>query len=165
MAYHWTETTDAQGHKLAVLHLHPNRPLTTRGFAWFFGITACLAALPLMAVLGSPILWMLLPFVVATIAGTWIAIRRHAQGPQPHEVLTLARDKVHLHHQPSKGAALVWEGNPYWLRLELHAEGGPVPDYLTLTAMGRKVELGAFLAPSERQALKGEIESRLSALR
>ena len=165
MAYHWTDSTDAQGRPVAILHLRPNRTLSARGFVWFFAITACLAAMPLMAVLGSPVLWMLLPFIAATLGGTWLAIRHHAAGPTVEETLTLAPDAVHLHHQPPKGAAKVWEGNPYWLRLQIHPEGGPVPDYLTLSAMGRQVELGAFLAPAERQSLKAEIEARLTALR
>lgn len=165
MAYHWTDGVDAAGRPTFVLTLRPNRPLTARGFVWFFGITACLTAMPLLAVLGSPVLWMLLPFVALTFAGAWMAIRAHARGPQTQEVLTLTQDRIHLHHQPAKGAALEWEGNPYWLRMDLHAETGPVPDYLTLTTGGRKVELGAFLAPEERVAVKADIESRLTTLR
>ncbi|HEU0223312.1 MAG TPA: DUF2244 domain-containing protein [Paracoccaceae bacterium] len=42
---------------------------------------------------------------------------------------------------------------------------GKVENYLTLKAEGREIELGAFLAPEERVALKADIEAALAALR
>jgi hypothetical protein len=40
-----------------------------------------------------------------------------------------------------------------------------VPNYLTLKAEGREVELGAFLSEGERVALRGELADRLRARR
>jgi len=56
---------------------------------------------------------------------------------------------------------LDWEANPYWVRVALHAKGGPVPNYLTLSGGGREVELGAFLSPPERVELKSLLEREL----
>ncbi|MEO6298032.1 MAG: DUF2244 domain-containing protein, partial [Paracoccaceae bacterium] len=53
----------------AHLRLTPHRSLPKRGFVWFIGTTAVLFTVPLLAELGSPALWVLLPFLLAAIAG------------------------------------------------------------------------------------------------
>ena len=58
----------------------------------------------------------------------------------------------------------IWQANPYWVRVALRPNG-PVEDYLVLTDGRREVELGAFLSPEERVALKDDLERRLGALR
>ena len=58
------------------LRLWPHRSLTKGGFVWFIGATAALIALPLIALLGNPALWVLLPFLIAAIAAIWAALAR-----------------------------------------------------------------------------------------
>ena len=161
MPYQWmpdTATSETQ------LHLWPHRSLTAQGFVWFIGGTAALMALPLMSLLGSPVMLAILPFLLIVLALIWIALRRNLRDAQVIEVLTLRRDALHLTHH-AKGRAQVWEANPYWVRPVLHRKGGPVEDYLTLQGGPREVELGAFLTPEERQALHDELQAALAKLR
>ena len=58
----------------------------------------------------------------------------------------------------------IWRTNPYWVRVGLRGNG-PVEDYLVLTDGRREIELGAFLAPEERQTLRSELDRRLVAVR
>lgn len=154
-----------KGGDVAELVVWPHRSLPKRGFAGFILVTCALAVLPMLAVLGTPVLWGVLPFFVLAIGGVWLAIGRNYRDGALHEVLTLSRDGLTLRRIEARGRVRDWQAEPYWVRIELHESGGPVPQYLTLKGGGRVVELGAFLAPEERVSLAHELRRRLSALR
>ena len=154
MPYRWTETPSE-----TTLDLWPHQSMTPRGFIWFIGATAGLLALPLMALLGSPVVWVLMAFFLATLGGVWWALRANVAALQSREALTMAADRVHLAHVPARGPVLEWEANPHWVTVHLR-EDGPVEKYLTLRGNGREVELGSFLSPEEREGLFADI-SRL----
>ena len=161
MPYEWLPPEGGEDR----LHLWPHRSLDQRGFVWFVGLTAALFAVPLFGVLGSPVLWALLPFLLGTIWAIWFALRKNGRDRDIVEDLTLSRDLIQLVRHGPKGRRQDWQANPYWLRLTLHEAGGPVPNYLTLKAEGREVELGAFLSEDERIALRDELQTRLNSLR
>lgn len=146
------------------LHLWPHRSLTQRGFVGFVGLTAALIAAPLVASLGSPVLWALLPFLIGTIWAIWFALRKNGRDRDIVEELTLSSDRITLVRHGPKGRRQDWAANPYWLRITLHQTGGPVPNYLTLKGEGREVELGAFLAEEERIALRDELQEHIARL-
>lgn len=147
------------------LHLWPHRSLDQRGFVWFVGLTALLIAVPLLGILGSPVLWALLPFLLGAIWAIWFALRKNGRDRDIIEDLTLSPDRITLVRHGPRGRRQSWEANPYWVQAMLHETGGPVPNYLTLKGDGREVELGAFLSEDERVALRGDLASRLRALR
>jgi uncharacterized membrane protein len=161
MPYEWLPPKDGADR----LHLWPHRSLTQAGFVWFVGLTAALIAVPLIGILGSPVLWAMLPFLVGTIWAIWFALRKNGRDRDIVEDLTLSPDLITLVRHGPKGKRQDWQANPYWLRITLHETGGPVPNYLTLKADGREVELGAFLSEDERIALRSDLQSRLRALR
>ncbi|WP_374390963.1 DUF2244 domain-containing protein [Tabrizicola sp.] len=161
MPYEWLPPRDGEQR----LHLWPHRSLSQRGFVGFVGLTAALIALPLLAHLGSPVLWALLPFLLVTIWGIWFALRKNGRDRDIVEDLSLTPDRITLVRHGPKGQRQDWEANPYWLRVTLHETGGPVPNYLTLKGEGREVELGSFLSEEERVALRWELQDQLRALR
>jgi uncharacterized membrane protein len=147
------------------LHAWPHRSLTQRGFVWFLGLTAGLIVLPLLAILGSPVVWALLPFLLVTLAALWFALRKNGRDRDILEDLHLTRSMVTLtRHDPNRRRR-DWAANPHWLRVTLHETGGPVPNYLTLKGEGREVELGAFLSEDERIALYRDLLGRLPSFR
>jgi uncharacterized membrane protein len=160
MPYEWTpSTSDPQS-----LRLWPHRSLTNTGFVWFIGVTAALIAVPLVSLIGQPILWGFLPFVMGAVASIWWALQRNANDRQILEELHLARDTVSLVRKGPRGRVQKWQANPYWVRVTVHANRGPVPHYVTLSGNGREVEIGAFLSEAERQALATELREHLAAL-
>lgn len=161
MPYEWLPPKDGTNR----LHLWPHRSLTQAGFVWFVGLTAALIAVPLFGVIGSPVLWALLPFLLGTIWAIWFALRKNGRDRDIVEDLLLSPHKVTLVRHGPRGVRQDWEANPYWLRLTLHPTGGPVPSYLTMKAKGREVELGAFLSEDERIALKDDLQRRINELR
>lgn len=147
------------------LEVWPYRSLPKTGFAAFIAATAVFLTLPLLAVLGSPLLWGLLPFVAGTVWALWAALSRSYRAGAIREELILTPERATLTHSRAGKAPKLWEANPYWLRAELHPSGGPVADYLTLTGGPRAVEIGRGLTPEERRRLQREISDTLAALR
>ena len=147
------------------LHLWPYRSLPRRGMVWFIGITATLVSLPLLILVGSQLLWGIRPFICAAVAGVWWALERSYKDAEILEVLTLTATEATLTRTGPQGRRQDWQANPHWVRLTLHATSGPVPQYLTMKAGGREVELGAFLTPDERRVLAAEITEILRPLR
>lgn len=147
------------------LRLWPHRSLDERGFAVFIGATFALSLVPLTAVLGTVVLWVLLPFLMAALAMVWIALRTSAAQARLTETLTLEPGRVALERREPRGRVRRWEANPHWVRVTLHREGGPVENYVTLTGGGREVEIGAFLSPDERVRLRDELTRALARAR
>jgi uncharacterized membrane protein len=169
MPYTWVKESEAaapdasgavslrDGAPVAQLRLWPYRSLSPQGFVVFFGITALLVAVPLLSVIGSPVLWGVLPFFVVTLAALWWGIKRSWADKAVVEELRLWPDRVTLSRRGPRAKLALWEANPYWVQVRLHPKGGPVPDYVTLRGAGREVEIGAFLSEEERRALYGEL--------
>lgn len=162
MPYEWLPPAPDGARRL---HLWPHRSLSPRGFALTIAVAAGFAAVPLLAALGTPVLWGLLPFFALVIAGLWAGLRRSDRDGDVHEHLALAPDRVELTRTDPRRAARHWQANPHWVRPVLHPTGGPVPHYLTLQGGPREVEIGAFLSEAERISLKDELQAALARLR
>jgi len=142
--------SDAADAPLVEITLWPNRSLGAKGFVAFIGATFGMALLPLLAVIGASAFWVILAFMMTALAAIYYALHRNNLDGQLREVLQIHGDRITLSHIPCRGTALFWQANPFWVKLAIHADAGPVPDYLTLEGAGRTVALGAFLSPGER---------------
>jgi len=159
MPYNWTSSpTEPDAREL---HLWPHQSLQPKGFALFIGITFAMSLLPLVAVVGSVVLWGLLPFMLAALGAVWLALNRSRRNAQVIEVLTLSTERAHLMRRNPRGDVLEWDCNRYWAKPALHETAGPVPHYITLSGNGREVEIGAFLSEDERLALYDELSRAL----
>lgn len=150
-----------QDEPLAELHLWPYRSLPRRGFVNFVAITAALITLPLLAVLGTPVLWGLLPFVAGALGLMYLMLQRSYRDGELLEELTLWPDRVALVRHNPRGPRQEWQANPWWVRVSLHEKAGPVENYITLKGEGREVEIGAFLSPEERLELFADLQRHL----
>ncbi len=149
-----------------LLHLMPHISMGPVGFVRVIGLAAFFLALPLIGVLGTPILWGILPFMGLALWGLWAALSRNrADRSTLCEDLRLTRNEIALTRTTPKRAPQHWQANPYWVTVTLKAKGGPVENYLTLSGSGREVELGAFLSPDERVTLHDELSRALRHLR
>lgn len=161
MPYAWQPDAPDGARRLLIWR---HRSLTAHGFVWFMGATALLLVLPLVALTGSVVMWGLLPFALAALAGLWWAMQRQWRGGGSFEQVTLSTETLLVsRHDPGR-ATRQWQANPYWVRLKLRHDG-PVEDYLTLTDGQREIELGAFLSPGERRQLREDLSAALSDLR
>lgn len=143
------------------LSLWPYRSLLRRDFVLFMAATATLIALPLVSLLGTAVLWGLLPFLVLAVAGLWLAINASYKSGEVLEELSVNGDTAQLVRHEPKRPPQRWEANRHWISVCLHPTGGPVPNYITLRGGSREVELGAFLDEKERLALYDELKRAL----
>lgn len=166
MPYEWITPSDPAPRSAAVaeLHLWPYRSLLRRDFVVFIAATAALIVVPLFAVIGSPVLWGLLPFFIIAIAGIWYALHRSYRDGEILEELKIWPDKITLDHiHPRKGHHS-WEANPYWVQINFDPRHERIPNYLTLKGNDREVELGAFLSEDERAVLRDELEQKIRSV-
>ncbi|WP_323035835.1 DUF2244 domain-containing protein [Pararhodobacter sp.] len=145
----------------AQLRIWPHNALAPRGFVVVISMTAATLAMPLIAVLGSPVLWGLLPFAALALWGLWFALDRNYRDRRILEEMDLSRAQVTLKRFNPRGPVQTWHADPHWIALNITAKGGPVEQYLTLTGGGREVELGAFLMPDERVKLADDLRQLL----
>jgi len=161
MPYTLTRTDETH----ARLRAWPHNALNPRGFVMVIALTAATLAMPLIAVLGSSVLWGLLPFAGLALWGLWYGLDRNWKDRAILEEMTLDRQAVHLIRTNPRGPQQEWRADPHWVSLRLVPRGGPVENYLILAGGGREVELGAFLTPGERAQLHEELAALLMRLK
>ena len=157
MPYQWSPPADPEH----TLTLWPHQSLPPRGFALFIGVTFTMLLLPLVALLGTVLLWGLLPFLMLALAAIWFAIYRSRQQAQILEVLTLSHDTARLVRHTRSAPPQEWSCNRHWATPHIYKGEGPVPHYITLRGNGREVEIGAFLSEEERLTLYDELRQTL----
>lgn len=135
------------------LHLWPHQSLPPKGFVLFIGITGALVMLPLLPLLGTAVLWGLLPFMLIAVSSVWFAIHRNRRDAQILEILQLSDTQAHLTRHGPHGEIAEWTCNRHWCTVSKYDREGPVPHYVTLRGSGREVEIGSFLSEDERVAL------------
>ncbi|MCL6284356.1 DUF2244 domain-containing protein [Ruegeria sp. 2012CJ41-6] len=157
MPYRWTSSSETTSE----LRLWPHNSLPAKGFAATVLAIFALATVPLIMLLGSVLLWGLLPFVLLAVAGIWWALQANYRSRRILEILTLSDADARLVRHDPGGKVQEWHCNRHWARPALHPDDGPVPNYVTLKGAGREVEIGAFLSEDERKALYDDLRARL----
>ena len=158
MPYEWTTPPGAATQRM---RLWPHQSLPPRGFAAFVLTTFTLILIPTLPLLGTVLLWGLLPFVLLAVAAIYFALQTNHRNRQIEEVLTLAPETAHLSHTTPRGEVKEWQDNRYWTKVTKYENEGPVPHYVTLSGHGREVEIGAFLSEEERIALFEDLQRSL----
>ncbi|MEM8774353.1 MAG: DUF2244 domain-containing protein [Pseudomonadota bacterium] len=156
MPYRWNDELKDEG-KTRQLALWPHRSLPRWGFAAFILITVGMISLPLFSVLGTAVLWGMLPFLLIAVAAIWFALEASYKSGTLEEQLTIDPESVVLRRRNPRGPVQEWDCQSYWAKVQMHETGGPVPHYVTLQGKGREVEIGAFLSEDERKALYSEL--------
>ena len=163
MPYEWItpDDPDARSAPKVELHLWPYRSLLRKDFVQFMAGTAAIVLLPMLAVLGSPVLWGLLPFFVLTVGGIWYALQRNQRDGEILEELRIWPDRMTLDHIHPRQGVKSWAANPYWVQLKIDPHHERITNYITLKGADREVELGAFLSEEERAVLYDELDQKL----
>ncbi|MCT4554591.1 MAG: DUF2244 domain-containing protein [Pelagimonas sp.] len=160
MPYEWIKQPQANSTR-SELHLWPYNALPPKGFAAMILGFFTFACFPMFALLGTAVFWGMLPFMLGALGALYWALTKNGRDRQILEILEIAPDLTRLTRHNPKGAPQEWESNTYWIKLALHPDQGPVPNYVTLKGNGREVEIGAFLSEDERKELYTDLDTRL----
>ena len=140
------------------MELRPHRSLPPAGFAVVILLFFAFISIPLGALVGTVLLWGLLPFAMLAVAALWWGLRRSYRDGEILEVLEVDGHDLLLTRTDPDGSQKEWRCNLHWVRVTKHDKGGPVPQYVTLTGNGREVEVGAFLSEDERPELFSDLQ-------
>jgi uncharacterized membrane protein len=144
--------------------LWPHRSLSPAGFRAVLGGAAAAFALPVVALAGTKAIWVMAPLAAFHVWLLGWFFRRSYRDAELTETVRLWPDLIAVERREPSGRVLSWAANPYWVRVALRPEGR-VENYLTLSGGGREIELGAFLAPWERESLGRDLEAALARAR
>ncbi len=108
MPYEWQKQTNGTH-----LVLWPHRSLPRRGFAAIILATFAMFTLPLYPLLGSVVLWGLLPFLLIALAGLWWGLERSYHSARMREDLVIEENDVFLTRTNPKGDIQNWQCNRY----------------------------------------------------
>ena len=147
------------------LTIWPNRSMPAHGFRKIMIFTAGMLVLPLLPLLGTPVAIGLIPFLIAPLFLLWFFISKNYRDGKMREELHLWPDLISVTRFDPVGRKVAeWQANPFWVRTELYKEGR-IENYLTLKGAGREIELGAFLSPEERVALRDDVDRAIASVR
>ncbi|NIY72132.1 DUF2244 domain-containing protein [Marivivens donghaensis] len=165
MPYEWIAKPEGDDAPVAELHLWPYRSLPKSGFVWFVGGTIAFLSVPLIAMIGTQVLWGLLPFIMLVMWALWSALQRSYKDGEVLEELKIWPDRMTLDRHNPRSRKQSWEATPYGVQITRHEKNGPVEEYLTMKGSNREVEIGSFLSVEERRALYPELLGALSKVR
>ncbi len=143
--------------------LEPHRSLSARGFVLLMGAVAAVAfcAGLAFALAGA---WPVFGFLGLDAVLIYAAFKANYRSARMYETLRLTESTLTVERVGPGRRRQSWRFQPYWLRVELDAP----PDRqsrLTLASHGRRLVIGAFLAPEERLEVAQALREALQRLR
>ena len=153
-----------EGDTLLHLNLWPNRSLSKKDFSITICYTALGMTIPIVPFLGNMTFFAILPFSVTTLLLLIFLVNMNYKSAELREKITIQSNLITVKRFEPNGTVKTWQANPYWTRINLYEQSEKVENYLTLSGQGREIEIGSFLAPSERLELKQKIEIVISKI-
>lgn len=138
--------------------LRPHRSLSSAAFR------VMLAVLVAVNLVVAIVFWIGGAYPVAGFLGLdvlalWLAFRANYRAGNAEQRVCVGRDCVYVFAADSSGLEAHWALNPIWARVESAVSG------VRVHAGGGFIELGAFLAPSERESFAAALGAALSQAR
>jgi uncharacterized membrane protein len=135
--------------------LRPHRSLSAAAFR------VMLAAVVVVNAVVAGVFWIGGAYPVAGFLGLdvlalWLAFRANYRAAAAEQRVQVARDCVYVFAKDSSGGEAHWALNPFWARVENDRAG------VRVHAGGGFIQLGAFLAPSEREGFAAALGAALS---
>lgn len=145
------------------LRLTPNRSLDRRHFRWLiagFGAITLIAGLRFVA-LGA---WPVVPFLLLDVVLLWLAFRASYRAGRAFEEVRLDDSALTVRKVAHTGTERRIELEPFWTRVQLDRPNAD-ENRLWLASRGRRVAVGYFLSPAEREEIYDVIADGLDRYR
>ena len=142
------------------LVLYPHRSLSPAGF-WL--LMALVAGISFAAGLAFTLAgaWPVMGFLGLDVVLFYLAFRLSYRSGGVFETIRMRASDLVVRRTSPRGTVRTWSFQPYWLRVDLDgdAEGG---GQLALCSHGRRLVIGAFLAPHERLEVAKTVRAALA---
>ena len=139
--------------------LWPNRSLSKKSFLGLMVVLFFGMMIPIIPFIGTKTILLILPFSFTTLLTLLISILLNYQAGKLYESIKIWPNLIEVKRYEKDGTSKEWRANPYWTRVNLYEENQKVQNYLTLSGSGKEIEVGSFLAPTERLEIKKKIET------
>ena len=143
--------------------LRPNRSLGPTGFLVVMGVLTLVSFVAgvVFTLMGA---WPVFGFFGLDVALVYLAFRRNYYSGRLTETIRLDDTTLEVVRTQPDGSARSWTFQPYWLRL---TEPDPEQEdsQIILSSHGRRLIIGAFLAPAERVDLARALNQALARQR
>jgi len=141
--------------------IRPNRSLSWRG-AQFFFTAAAIVTLSIAVMFASKGAWLILPFAGLEILALGICLYICTRSNTACEVIHIGENFVRVEKGRHYAKQSV-EFKRQWLRINLTTNRlSWYPSRLTISSMGREVEVGASLVDKDRAALAKALQLKLT---
>lgn len=142
--------------------LTPHRSLSQTGFLvvmGFVGIVSFVAGIAFL-MMGA---WPVFGFFGLDVLAIWWAFKINYRRANAREEITVTPTALHVRRVSHKGAVAEWTFNPLWVRLDkqVHEEFGV--ERLALVSHGRRLTIGNFLGPDEKESFSKALLVGLNA--
>jgi len=159
----WFNTHDTPDNARYIITLWPYRSLSVRGFRI---LMICLASLMSLIATGFFLIgaWPVIGFLGAEILIVWFAFKVNYRAGQLVEQLEITPERVEITRTDWRGTQTYFCLDSPWIRAELSEEIEYKPK-LYLRAHAKKMEIGAFMPPVEKDALAKALNQTFMRIR
>jgi uncharacterized membrane protein len=157
-------TTGNQDEPLFSAVLTPHRSLTRNGFiAVMLGIGASSLTAGLIFWFAGA--WPVVGFMGLDVLAVYFAFRLSYRAARAFEHIEMSRNSLVIRKVDAKGNSRIYRFHPYWARLEIEHSYATGITEIRLTSHGRRVSLGSFLGPDDRDSFAAAFADALKNAR
>ena len=140
--------------------LHPHRSLSPRGFLILMLAigSVSFAAGMVFLLLGA---WPVFGFFGLDVAIVYIAFKLNFRSGRMYETVEVTPENLKLTRVDPAGRTIVFDFNPFWVRIKLLRDHPDGRTSLRLFSRGREVVFGQFLTDEERVAFAEALSGAL----
>lgn len=142
------------------LVLYPHRSLSPAGFWLLMGLVSGVSFGTGLGFYAAGA-WPVVGFLGLDVVLIYVAFRLSYRSGRVVETIRMRSSDLVVRRTSARGKVRTWSFQPYWLRVELE-EGHNRPGHLALCSHGRRLVIGAFLAPEERREVARALREALA---
>lgn len=144
--------------------LTPFRSLPPTGFLILMGIVGVLSFAAGIAFLLKGA-WPVFGFFGLDVAAVYLAFKLNYRAARAYERIEMTRDRLLVRKVAANGERREFSFVPYWTRLEIERQPERGVTRVAVTSSGRRLSLGNFLSPAEKEAFATSFGEALAAAR
>lgn len=142
--------------------LTPHRSLSQTGFLvvmGFVGVISFVAGIAFL-MMGA---WPVFGFFGLDVLAIWWAFKINYRRAAAREEITVTPTALHVRRVSHRGAVAEWTFNPLWVRLDKQVHEDFGVERLALVSHGRRLTIGNFLGPDEKESFSKALLAGLNA--